>query len=236
MGLGLSNPEARSCLSLQSGLKSPSNRGLLQSRRFCLNKASWLIITEGDISKWSGEALVNCANPPLMGSHQLKNWWRFAGRRNVDAALHEAAGPALLQACLALPEVQPNVRCPVGEVRLTPGFRLHAEHVLHTVGPSYKDASASEAEDALRATYRNCLAFANGRGMRCIAFPAISCGVGNFPQRMGALVAVKACVEHVGELQVIELVALEHSMWQAFLDAAGHFNLQAADELDNGSD
>jgi O-acetyl-ADP-ribose deacetylase (regulator of RNase III) len=56
----------------------------------------------------------------------------------VFGAIHRAAGRELLDACRAVPEVRPGVRCPTGESRMTPGFRLAARHVIHTVGPVWR--------------------------------------------------------------------------------------------------
>ena len=78
----------------------------------------------GDITGDAGvDAIVNAANSSLMGGG------------GVDGAIHRAAGPELRAACAALPEVRPDVRCPTGEARITPGFRLRARFVIHTVGP-----------------------------------------------------------------------------------------------------
>ena len=78
-----------------------------------------------------------------------------------------------------VPEVRRGVRCPTGEARITPGFDLPARHVIHTVGPVYDDAEASAP--LLAAAYRSSLRLANERGLKTIAFPAISCGVYGYP-------------------------------------------------------
>ena len=82
-----------------------------------------LVIKLGDITKEAVDAIVNAANQTLLGGG------------GVDGAIHRAAGPQLLEACRALPEVRPGVRCPTGEARITPGFNLPARFVIHTVGP-----------------------------------------------------------------------------------------------------
>ena len=71
------------------------------------------------------DAIVNAANERMLGGG------------GVDGSIHRAASPELLEACRAVPEVRPGVRCPTGEARLTPGFRLPARYVIHTVGPVY---------------------------------------------------------------------------------------------------
>lgn len=89
---------------------------------------------------------------------------------------HEtAAGPDLLEACRAVPEVRRGVRCPTGEARITPGFDLPASFVIHTVGPVYQNDL--ESEPLLRAAHRSCLETASQEALASIAFPALSCGV-----------------------------------------------------------
>lgn len=77
----------------------------------------------GDITRLEVDAIVNAANSSLLGGG------------GVDGAIHAAAGPELVRACRSLPETTPGVRCPTGEARITPGFRLPARYVIHTVGP-----------------------------------------------------------------------------------------------------
>ncbi|MEL7168917.1 MAG: macro domain-containing protein, partial [Bacteroidota bacterium] len=83
-------------------------------------------VWQGDITRLKVDAIVNAANKTL------------AGGGGVDGAIHRAAGPNLKEACLALPEVSPSVRCPVGEARITEGFKLPAQHVIHAVGPVWR--------------------------------------------------------------------------------------------------
>ncbi|VVA18510.1 PREDICTED: O-acetyl-ADP-ribose deacetylase [Prunus dulcis] len=112
--------------------------------RFPLSASSTLVIQKGDITKWfidgSTDAIVNPANERMLGGG------------GADGAIHRAAGPDLLQACYSVPEVRPGVRCPTGEARITPGFKLPASHVIHTVGPIYR--SDSNPEVYLSAAYR----------------------------------------------------------------------------------
>ena len=87
----------------------------------------------GDITTLAVDAIVNAANEQMLGGG------------GVDGAIHRAAGPELLDACRAVPEVAPGVRCPAGEARITPGFRLNARHVIHTVGPVWRGGAEGEA-------------------------------------------------------------------------------------------
>lgn len=135
-------------------------------------------VIQDDITTLDVDAIVNAANETLLGGG------------GVDGAIHRAAGPDLLAACRALPEVRPNVRCPTGEARITKGFRLPARFVIHTVGPVWHDGSHGEPA-LLAACYRNSLSLAVNKGLQSIAFPAISCGVYGYPPDKAAEIAVR---------------------------------------------
>ena len=135
-------------------------------------------IVQGDITTLAVDAIVNAANQ------------RMLGRGGVDGAIHRAAGPELYEACFAVPEVRPGVRCPTGEARITPGFRLPAKFVIHTVGPVYHDGRHGEP-GLLAACYRNALALAAEHACRSIAFPCISTGVYGYPIEDAAKIAIR---------------------------------------------
>ncbi len=135
-------------------------------------------IVQGDITTLEVDAIVNAANQAMLGGG------------GVDGAIHRAAGRELYEACLAVPEVRPGVRCPTGEARITPGFRLPAKFVIHTVGPIYEDGRHGEA-DLLAACYRNSLALAAENACRSIAFPCISTGVYGYPIEDEAKIAIR---------------------------------------------
>jgi O-acetyl-ADP-ribose deacetylase (regulator of RNase III) len=166
-------------------------------------------VLRGDITTLAVDAIVNAANERLLGGG------------GVDGAIHAAAGPELLEACRCIPEVRPGVRCPTGEVRLTPGFRLPARFVLHTVGPVWRGGSRGETE-LLAACYRNVLALAKERGLRTLAIPAISCGVFGFPVELGAQIAVRevrSVLESEREIESVTLVAFDGRVERALADA-----------------
>lgn len=130
-------------------------------------------IFTGDITGLQVDAIVNAANSTLLGGG------------GVDGAIHRAAGPELLQACRALGG------CPTGEARITPGFRLPAKWVIHTVGPVWHGGTRDERR-LLRSCYESSFALAEATGARSIAFPAISTGAYGFPKREATRIALDA--------------------------------------------
>ncbi|WP_036137873.1 O-acetyl-ADP-ribose deacetylase [Luteibacter sp. 9135] len=141
-----------------------------------------LTIREADITTLAVDAIVNAANPSLLGGG------------GVDGAIHRTAGPALLAACRALPEHPRGVRCPTGEARITPGFALPSRFVIHTVGPVWHGGGHGEPAQ-LAQCYENCLRLAREHGLASIAFPAISAGVYGYPPDSAARLAVRTVRE-----------------------------------------
>ncbi|AWV23203.1 ATPase associated with chromosome architecture/replication [Roseomonas mucosa] len=141
---------------------------------------------QADITTLAVDAIVNAANRAL------------AGGGGVDGAIHRAAGPELVRASRAL------APCPTGEARITPGFRLPARHVIHTVGPVWHGGGSGEAE-LLAACYRNSIALLRQAGGRSIAFPAISTGIYGYPPGPAARIAVATVRQALedGDLEVI---------------------------------
>ena len=135
-------------------------------------------IVQGDITKLAVDAIVNAANQVMLGGG------------GVDGAIPRAAGKELFDACLKVPEARPGVRCPTGEARITPGFRLPAKFVIHTVGPVYRDGEHGEPEK-LANCYRSSLALAAENDCKSVAFPCISTGVYGYPIEDAAKIAVR---------------------------------------------
>ena len=125
-------------------------------------------VIHADITQLPLDAIVNAANPGLLGGG------------GVDGAIHRAAGPALSQACRALPESAPGVRCPTGEARITPGFALPARYVIHTVGPVWHGGTQNEPA-LLERCYRRSLQLLRDHRLRTIAFPPITSAAAGSP-------------------------------------------------------
>lgn len=175
-------------------------------------------IIQTDITTLRVDAIVNAANEALLGGG------------GVDGAIHRAAGPRLLEACRALAEVRPGVRCPTGEARITPGFELPARHVIHTVGPVWRGGDHDESE-LLSTCHRNTLALAREHDIDSIAFPAISCGVYGYPRDAAAAIALSVLVQarhHTRTPRRIVLCAFDRGMAEAWRDAAGRMHIDIA--------
>ncbi len=146
-------------------------------------------VLQGDITRLQVDAIVNAANATLLGGG------------GVDGAIHRAAGPELAAECATLGGCEP------GEAKLTAGYRLVAQHVIHTVGPVWH-GNGAVADEILRLCYHNSLTVAAERGLTRIAFPAISTGVYGFPRERAARIAVEAVSHFLAQHPVPKEVML----------------------------
>lgn len=141
-------------------------------------------IKQGDITKEESDAIVNAANPSLLGGG------------GVDGAIHRAAGPGLLKECRNIGG------CRHGEARITQGYNLKAKHVIHTPGPIFKDGKSGE-EKVLKCSYMNSLKLAHEKNLRSISFPAISAGVYGYPKKDACRVAVETVIEFMKKTEYL---------------------------------
>lgn len=146
-----------------------------------------IAIIDGDITALAVDAIVNAANTML------------APGGGVCGAIHRAAGRELREACARLGG------CDTGEAKITPGFKLPARYVIHTVGPVWSGGGANE-DLLLASCYRNSLALAAKHGLTSVAFPAISTGIFGFPADRAARIAVRTVHDALPDLPSIECV------------------------------
>ena len=164
-------------------------------------------VLKTDITALAVDAIVNAANTSLLGGG------------GVDGAIHRAAGPELFDECYQLGG------CPTGEARLTRGYRLPAKFVIHTVGPVWTGGERGEPE-LLKSCYQSVFKIAREKGIRSLAFPAISCGVYRFPVERAVKIAVG---ETVAEL--VSSDAIQKVMFACFGDEIFQAYLKAVDRV-----
>ena len=165
-----------------------------------------IAIIEGDITTAFVDAIVNAANPKMLGGG------------GVDGAIHLAAGPALQDECRKIKPLN-GIRCPIGEARITTAGNLKSKYVIHAVGPRYE--IDPEPAALLASAYKNSLDLAVLHKCKSIAFPAISCGVYGYPAREAAQIALTVCQREEYKVLQIYFYLFGKKMldtWKSVLD------------------
>lgn len=167
----------------------------------------------GDLTHERTDAIVNAANSTLLGGG------------GVDGAIHQAAGPALLEECKKIRTQRGSL--PPGQAVHTSGAKLHAKYVIHTVGPVWHGGQSNEPE-TLASCYRECLRLAKELECASISFPSISTGAFGYPVHEAAQVAigtVAQCMQEPGTVTLIRFVlfdARSHSAYKQALEKTQH--------------
>ena len=170
-------------------------------------------IVVGDITKSDAEAIVNAANPTLLGGG------------GVDGAIHAAAGPELLAECRTLGGCEP------GPAKLTRGYRLRARYILHTPGPVWQGGGVGEPA-ILASCYRSCLTLAANHGIRTLDFSSISTGIYGYPLPLAATVALRTIMAFLADHPLPERVRMVCHSEAAAAVYRQTWNLWYAEEKD----
>lgn len=166
-----------------------------------------VVVKVGDITKEDADAIVNAANSSLMGGG------------GVDGAIHRAGGPEILKECREIRRFNYPDGLPSGQAVMTSAGKMATKHVIHTVGPVY-GRGGKEKTEQLAACYRNSLSLAAKKGLKTIAFPAISTGVYGYPLDKAAQVASQAIERFLSSgssVQEVRLVFFSRQDAEIFL-------------------
>jgi len=169
-----------------------------------------ILLVQGDITDVDADAIVNAANPTLMGGG------------GVDGAIHRKGGPTILEECKRIRASEWPNGLPTGKAVITSGGRLKAKHVIHTVGPIWH--GGSQGEPCLLAdAYENSLELASSKKLKTMAFPSISTGAYGYPVEKAsrtALTTVKRFIERKNTLREITFVLFTEHDLEIYKEAA----------------
>lgn len=169
---------------------------------------SRLVLLRGDITQQDANAIVNAANPGLLGGG------------GVDGAIHRAAGPELLEQCKQVRAL--SGQCAFGDAVITGGGKLKARHVIHAVGPIWRGGHSNESF-VLSSAYKKCLELAMEEGVKTIAFPSISTGAYGYPVDLAAPVAIETVASFIldnpDSLEEVRFVLFDDRTFEAYKKA-----------------
>lgn len=167
-----------------------------------------ITLVQGDITQETVDAIVNAANSSLLGGS------------GVDGAIHRRGGPEILEECRRLRVSHYGKGLPTGQAVATTAGKLHAQWVIHTVGPVW---SAGEDRSALLAScYAESLKVAADLGAQTVAFPAISTGIYGWPIGDGARIAVRTVRDaEMPAIEEVRFVLFDERAYDAFVEALG---------------
>ena len=183
--------------------------------RITLGERVLIIAGPGDITREQVDAIVNAANSSLLGGG------------GVDGAIHRAGGPAILEACRAI--VARIGHLPAGQAVATPGGRLAAQYVIHTVGPFWGGGKRGEAE-TLASCHRESIRTADELQLASIAFPAISTGAYGYPVDQASQIAVSSAaqaLQRAAHIREVRFVLFDPHTFEHYANAARSLNESA---------
>jgi len=181
----------------------------MENNEFSVGKAKICLI-QGDITEIDADAIVNAANPTLMGGG------------GVDGAIHHKGGPKILEECKRIRIAEWPDGLPTGNAVITSGGNLKAKYVIHTVGPVWRGGDKGEPE-LLAEAYRNSLGLAVSKGLKTIAFPSISTGAYGYPIEKTsriAVVTVKEFLDRQDKLDRVVFVLFTRHDLEIYVEAA----------------
>jgi O-acetyl-ADP-ribose deacetylase (regulator of RNase III) len=192
-----------------------------QALRVTMGDRLLVIFGPGDITRQRTDAIVNAANSSLLGGG------------GVDGAIHRAGGPAILDACREI--VGRIGRLPAGQAVATPGGRLPARYVIHTVGPIWSGGEQREPE-ALASCHRESIRIADELQLSSIAFPAISTGAYGYPVDQASQVAISSAAEALkkaAHVREVRFVLFNSETFIRYSDAARALAADASLKVDS---